>query len=157
MAATARSQTLLRSGVGVAAVGVAALLVVAFVDLGTADQIASVTGVVLAVAGLGLSLWAQFGQSGRAAPVEASGTRSVAAGGSIGTVVTGDGVRTPPTSSTPQTPPTPPASQTVPAQPAPPAPPTGGGPGPASGPVTASGDRSVAAGGDIGSASTGDA
>ncbi|MFC9342706.1 hypothetical protein ACFT0G_26800 [Streptomyces sp. NPDC057020] len=154
MAATARSQTLLRSGVGVAAVGVAALLVVAFVDLGTADQIASVTGVVLAVAGLGLSLWAQFGQGGRAAPVEASGTRSVAAGGSIGTVVTGDGVRTPPTSSTPQTPP---ASQTLPAQPAPTAPPTGGGPGPASGPVTASGERSVAAGGDIGSASTGDA
>ena len=43
---------LLRIGVGVAAVGVVALLVVAFVDLGKADQIASVTGVVLAVVGL---------------------------------------------------------------------------------------------------------
>ncbi|MGW1926536.1 hypothetical protein ACWCQ0_47065, partial [Streptomyces massasporeus] len=130
-----------------AAVGVVALLVVAFVDLGKADQIASVTGVVLAVAGLGLSLWAQFGHGGRAAPVEASGPRSVAAGGSIGTVVTGDGVRTPPT---------PPAPQTPPAPPTPPAGSAAAGTT-AGGPVTASGERSVAAGGDIGSVSTGDA
>ncbi|WP_329280296.1 hypothetical protein [Streptomyces sp. NBC_00691] len=134
MAATAPSKALLRSGIGVAAAGVLALLVVAFVDLGTADQIASVTGVVLALAGLGLSLWAQFGRGG-AAPVEASGTRSVAAGGSIGVVVTGDGTRTPA---------------------APPAAPPAGGTTP-TGPVTASGERSVAAGGDIGSVSTGDA
>ncbi|MFD8640905.1 hypothetical protein ACFV14_11415 [Streptomyces zaomyceticus] len=137
MAATARSQALLRSGVGVAAVGVVALLVAAFVDLGKADRIAGVTGAVLAVAGLGLSLRARFGHGGRAAPVEASGTRSVAAGGNAGTVVTGDGVRT---------------------SSAPPGPPTGdpAATRPASGPVTASGERSVAAGGDIGSASTGD-
>ncbi|MEV6248251.1 hypothetical protein AB0M38_18930 [Streptomyces sp. NPDC051742] len=137
MAATASSKVLLRSGIGIAGAGVVALLAVAVVDLGKADQIASVTGAVLAVAGLGLSLWAQFGRGGRATPVEASGTRSVAAGGGIGAVVTGDGVQAPP------------------AMPVPPAMPTGGPA--ATGPVTASGERSVAAGGDIGSASTGDA
>ena len=137
MAATTPSKALLWSGVGVAGAGVVALLLVALVDLGKADQIASVAGVVLALAGLGLSLWAQFGGRGPApveAAVEASGARSVAAGGSIGVVVTGDGVQAPAT---------------------PPAMPAGGST--ASGPVTASGDRSVAAGGDIGSVSTGDA
>ncbi|MFI9211065.1 hypothetical protein ACIGW7_23475 [Streptomyces sp. NPDC053253] len=133
MAATTPSSALLWGGVGVAGVGVVALLVVAFVDLGTADQIASVAGAVLALVGIGLSLWALFGSRGQAA-VEASGARSVAAGGSIGVVVTGDGVQAPAT---------------------PPAMPAGGST--ASGPVTASGDRSVAAGGDIGSVSTGDA
>ncbi|MET9723657.1 hypothetical protein [Streptomyces zaomyceticus] len=140
-AATAPSKALLRSGIGVATAGVLALLVVALVDLGTADQIASVTGVVLALAGLGLSLWAQFGRGG-AARVEASGARSVAAGGSVGVVVTGDGTRTPAAP-----PAAPPAS--------PPAAPTGGTA--PTGPVTASGERSVAAGGDIGSVTTGDA
>ncbi|AJF65920.1 hypothetical protein [Streptomyces vietnamensis] len=132
MAATTPSKPLLWSGIGVAAVGVAALLIVAFTDLGKADQIASVAGVVLAAVGLGLSLWAQFGRSEGA--VEASGSRAVAAGGSIGAVVTGDGTQAPA---------------------APPAMPSGGTP--ATGPVTASGERSVAAGGDIGSVSTGDA
>ncbi|MGW0118999.1 hypothetical protein [Streptomyces sp. NPDC003327] len=132
MAATP-STSLLWSGVCVAAVGVAALVAVAVADLGTADQIASVVGAVLAAAGLGLSLWAQFGRSGGA--VEASGARSVAAGGSIGAAATGDGAQAPA---------------------APPAVPSSGGSG-ASGPVTASGERSVAAGGDIGSVSTGDA
>ncbi|MFF0477884.1 hypothetical protein [Streptomyces sp. NPDC004284] len=132
MAASTPSKPLLWSGIGVATVGVTALLVVAFTDLGKADQIASVAGFILAVVGLGLSLWAQFGRSGSG--VEASGPRSVAAGGNIGVAVTGDGVQAPP---------------------APPAMP-GSGP-PAAGPVTASGERSVAAGGDIGSVSTGDA
>lgn len=140
MAATAPSKALLRSGIGVATAGVLALLVVAFVDLGTADQIASVTGVVLALAGLGLSLWAQFGRGG-AAPVEASGARSVAAGGNIGAIVTGDGARPP--AAPPAVPPASPPAPT-------------GGTAPA-GPVTASGERSVAAGGDIGSVTTGDA
>ncbi|MFE9737399.1 hypothetical protein [Streptomyces sp. NPDC006477] len=135
MAATP-SKALLLSGVGVAAAGVVALLTVAFTDLGRADQIASVGGVVLALAGLGLSLWAQFGSRGAAAPVVASGPRSVAAGGSVGVAVTGDGPRTP-------------AAQA--------APPALAGGTASSGPVTASGERSVAAGGDIGSVSTGDA
>ncbi|MFH9723762.1 hypothetical protein ACH4M4_12470 [Streptomyces sp. NPDC017254] len=150
MAATAPSKALLRSGIGVATAGVVALLVVAFVDLGTADQIASVTGVVLALAGLGLSLWAQFGR-GTAASVEASGARSVAAGGSIGAVVTGDGARTPapPAAAPPASPPT---GGTAPSSGAAPS----GGTAP-TGPVTASGERSVAAGGDIGSVTTGDA
>lgn len=73
------SKTLLWSGIGVAGAGLIALLLVAFTDLGKADQIASVVGAVLAAVGLGLSLWAQFGRGGQAAPVEASGTRSVAA------------------------------------------------------------------------------
>ncbi|MFB7590423.1 hypothetical protein [Streptomyces sp. NPDC056169] len=138
MAATTPSKALLWSGVGVSGVGVVALLLVAVADLGKADQIASVAGAVLALVGIGLSLWAQFGNRGQApveGAVEASGARSVAAGGSVGAVVTGDGVQAPA---------------------APPAMPAGGGPT-VSGPVTASGDRSVAAGGDIGSVSTGDA
>ncbi|MFF7775910.1 hypothetical protein ACFZCG_15950 [Streptomyces tanashiensis] len=144
MAANTPSKALLWSGIGVAALGVAALVAVAVADLGKADQIASVVGAVLAAAGLGLSLRAQFGQrSGGAVEatgarpgvaVEATGARSVAAGGNIGTVVTGDRAQ-------------------VPA--APPAMPSGGTT--ATGPVTASGERSVAAGGDIGSVSTGDA
>ncbi|MFF6840878.1 hypothetical protein ACFY8X_19090 [Streptomyces tanashiensis] len=144
MAANTPSKALLWSGIGVAALGVVGLVAVAVADLGKADQVASVVGAVLAAVGLGLSLWAQFGQrSGGAveptqAPpvvaVEATGARSVAVGGSVGTVVTGDRAQ-------------------VPA--APPAMPSGGTT--ATGPVTASGERSVAAGGDIGSVSTGDA
>ncbi|MDV5146689.1 hypothetical protein R1T08_21485 [Streptomyces sp. SBC-4] len=137
MAATTPSKTLLRGGIGIAGTGVGALLAVAVSDLGKADQIASVTGAVLALAGLGLALWAQFGSRGQAAPAVASGARSVAAGGSVGVAVTGDGV---------QTPPAPSASPAMPAAGS-----------TATGPVTASGDRSVAAGGDIGSVSTGDA
>ncbi|MFE7511743.1 hypothetical protein [Streptomyces sp. NPDC057540] len=133
-ATTTSSKALLWTGVGVAAVGVVALLFVAFTDLGRADQMASVAGAVLAAAGLGLSLWAQFvPRSGRA--VDAAGARSVAAGGGIAVAVTGDRAQAPA---------------------APPAMPAAGGTVP-TGPVTASGERSVAAGGDIGSVSTGDA
>ncbi|MGV9690256.1 hypothetical protein ACWDUX_14195 [Streptomyces sp. NPDC003444] len=132
MTANTPSKTLLRIGIVLGAAGIAGLLAVAFTDLGKADQIASVSGAVLTLAGLGLSLWAQFGSRGEAA-VEASGTRSVAAGGNIGAAVTGDGA------TAPVAPSTMPGGTTAP------------------GPVTASGERSVAAGGDIGSATTGDA
>ncbi|MCX4981791.1 hypothetical protein [Streptomyces sp. NBC_00572] len=149
-----RSKAWLWSGVVVGVVGIGALIAVAAADLGKADQIASVVGVVLAAAGLGLSLWGQFGGGGVATPapaapapavpapaapeVTASGAGAVAAGGNIGSVATGRG-----TSPAPAPTPTAPAS-VVPAPAAP-------------GSVTASGDRSVAAGGDIGSVSTGDA
>lgn len=119
---------MLWTGVGVGVAGVAALVIVAVADLGKADQIASVVGAVLAAAGLGLSLWARTGGG-----VSASGERSVAAGGNIGAVATGNGAQAP-------------AQPTMP-----------GSSTPSAGPVTASGDRSVAAGGDIGSVSTGDA
>ncbi|MCX2182195.1 hypothetical protein KV205_16895 [Streptomyces sp. SKN60] len=137
-----RSKALWWAGIGIGVIGVAALVAVAVADLGKADQIASVAGAVLAAAGLGLSLWSlRGGGSGGAAAtgVTAAGERSVAAGGNIGAVATGDGATAGPA-------PTPPASGGTPA------------PGnPVAGPVTASGDRSVAAGGDIGSVSTGDA
>ncbi|MFB7515392.1 hypothetical protein [Streptomyces sp. NPDC056144] len=129
------SKALLWSGVGVGLVGVAALVAVAVTDLGKADQIASVVGAVLAAAGLGVSLWALRSGGGGGGGVTASGERAVAAGGSIGVVVTGDRAQAPA---------------------APPAMPSSGGAA-RPGPVTASGDRSVAAGGDIGSVSTGDA
>ncbi|WP_254705455.1 hypothetical protein [Streptomyces vilmorinianum] len=133
MTGQGRAKALLWTGVGVGAVGVVALVVVAVADLGKADQIASVVGAVLAAAGLGLSLWSRGGGG-----VSASGERSVAAGGNIGSVATGNGAQAGP-------------APTMPA---------GGTPAAgtlAAGPVTASGDRSVAAGGDIGSVSTGDA
>ncbi|MEV6329541.1 hypothetical protein [Streptomyces sp. NPDC051909] len=135
-----RSKALWWAGIGIGVLGVAALVAVAVADLGKADQIASVAGAVLAAAGLGLSLWSLRGGGAGAAGVTAAGDRSVAAGGNIGAVATGDGATAGPA-------------------------PTGGGTPapatpvarPATGPVTASGDRSVAAGGDIGSVSTGDA
>ncbi|MCZ0980188.1 tetratricopeptide repeat protein [Streptomyces diastatochromogenes] len=157
MAATTPSKPLLWSGIGVAAVGVAALLVVAFTDLGKADQIASVAGFVLAVVGLGLSLWAQFGRSGGA--VEATGTRSVAAGGNIGVVVTGDGAGTPPA------PPGMPSGGTPPPAPSPPPVSVPSPPAGTSGACRRAtrergrigvGERSVAVGGDIGWVHTGD-
>ncbi|MEU7070806.1 hypothetical protein AB0B30_07835 [Streptomyces narbonensis] len=143
------SKAWLRTGAGLGVVGIGALGAVAFVDLGKADQLASVVGAVLAAVGLGLSLWAQFGGGNVPAPtppaptppaptppapvVTASGAGSVAAGGNIGSVAPG-------------------GSGTVPAPT-----PTTPAPAPAPGSVTASGDRSVAAGGDIGSVSTGGA
>ncbi|MGW2015534.1 hypothetical protein [Streptomyces sp. NPDC001927] len=140
MATRVNSKALLWTGVGVGVVGIDALIAVALADLGKADQIASVTGAVLAVVGIGLTLWGQFGRGTAAPPnVTASGAGSVAAGGNIGSVATGSG--------------TTPAPVPVPA----PAPAPNPTPPPARGPVTASGDRSVAAGGDIGSVSTGDA
>ncbi|MEU1865664.1 hypothetical protein [Streptomyces gardneri] len=139
-----RSKAVLWSGAGIGVVGIGALIAVAVTDLGKADQLASVVGAVLAAAGLGLTLWGQFGNGGVTTPaptapaVTASGAGSVAAGGNIGSVVTGG------SGTSPAPAPAPAAPAPAPARPAP-------------GSVTASGDRSVAAGGDIGSVSTGDA
>ncbi|MER6679348.1 hypothetical protein [Streptomyces olivaceoviridis] len=121
------------TGVALCTVGAITLAFGAFVDLGKADQAASVTGGVVALVGLALGLVHQLGGSAPArTDVTASGAGSISAGGNIGSAATGG----------PQ-PPAPPAS---------PAPTTGA---PAPGSVTASGHGSIAAGGDIGSASTG--
>ncbi|MGW5467355.1 hypothetical protein [Streptomyces chartreusis] len=103
-------------------------------NVDAADPWASVAGGAAGLIGLAVTLYALLGPDrAQAAGVTASGARSVAAGGGIGSVATGDGATAGP-------PPTMPASPSR----------------PASGPVTASGERSVAAGGDIGSVSTGD-
>lgn len=131
-------KTVLWTGIGLCAAGAVGLVVGGLLDVDAADPWASVAGGAAALIGLALTLYVLVTQSSApAAPassVTASGERSVAAGGNIGSVATGDG-------STATAPP-------VPTTPAPP-PPTGGT-------VTASGERSVAAGGDIGNASTGD-
>jgi hypothetical protein len=133
-------KALLWTGVGLCVAGAVTLVVVAVVDVGKADQTASVIGGIVGLAGLALALYAQFGTAPAAAAqgVAAAGERSIAAGGNIGSASTGDAAT--------------PAPAPSPAPPALPAPGTlrpGG--------VQASGDRSIAAGGDIGSASTGDA
>ncbi|MFC8368251.1 hypothetical protein ACFUIT_09655 [Streptomyces sp. NPDC057239] len=136
------------AGLAICGSGVVALIGFAFVDLGKADQIASVAGGCVGFAGLALAAIAQFGPSTTpAAPpstppapaagsrnVEASGEGAIATGGNIGTASTGG--RTPPS-----------APPSLPSPSPSPAPPSGG--------VTASGKGSIAAGGDIGSASTG--
>lgn len=119
--------------------GAVGLAVGGVLDVDAADPWASVAGGAAGLLGLAVTLYALVGPAPAPAPaptasVTASGTRSVAAGGSIGAVSTGDGAST-------ALPPTMPASP----------------PRSANGPVTASGERSVAAGGDIGSVSTGDA
>ncbi|MYS91113.1 hypothetical protein SCNRRL3882_3659 [Streptomyces chartreusis NRRL 3882] len=127
------------TGIGLCAAGAAGLVVGAVLDVEAADPWASVAGGVAALIGLALAVYAGFqGQDGTSGgtTVNASGTRSVAAGGNIGTVSTGDGPGAP--------------ASAPPANPSPaPAPPQPRN-------VTASGERSIAAGGDIGSASTGD-
>ncbi|MEU9701454.1 hypothetical protein [Streptomyces sp. NPDC047981] len=159
MATRVNSKALLWTGVGVGVAGIGALVAVALTDLGKADQIASVSGVVLAVVGIGLTLWGQFGRGAGPQPpapapapapapsVTASGAGSVAAGGNIGSVATGSGT-TPAPAAAPSPAPSPASAPAPNPSPTPP---------PAQGSVTASGDRSVAAGGDIGSVSTGDA
>ncbi|GAQ67728.1 hypothetical protein SsS58_08184 [Streptomyces scabiei] len=129
------------AGLAIAGVGVVTLVGFAFVDLGSADQIASVAGGSAGVIGLVLAAIVQFGGSSTppAPPtptpsrnVDASGVGAIAAGGSIGTVSTGASSVTPP------------APASVPSASA----------APADG-VTASGHGAIAAGGNIGSASTG--
>jgi hypothetical protein len=139
------------AGIGVCGAGVATLVGFAFVDLGTADQIASVAGGSVGLFGFVLAVVAQFGGSSAPsarptgpaghAQVTASGAGAIAAGGSIGAASTGGAPVPAPASPAPASP--------APASPAPvsPAPPAGG--------VTASGTGSIAAGGDIGTASTG--
>lgn len=118
---------------GAAAVGLG--VVAALADLDTAGQVASVAGSVASLVGVALSCYALVRPSaagGHGAAVTVSGARSVAAGGSIGRVVTGDRV-------------------TLTAPPA--APPTAAG---TSGSAQAMGDRGVAAAGGVGEAFTGD-
>ncbi len=85
------------TGIGLCAAGALGLVVGAVLDVEAADPWASVAGGVAALIGLALAVYAGFqgsagpsGTSGGTA-VNASGTRSVAAGGNIGTVSTGDG------------------------------------------------------------------
>ncbi|RZU30202.1 hypothetical protein EV284_5159 [Streptomyces sp. BK022] len=122
----------------------ATLIGFAFVDLGTADQVASVGGGAVGLIGFALAVIAQFGgasaspttpsnPSASARDVHASGERTIAAGGNIGVASTGGAAS--------------------PGSPLPPRAPASGAP--ATGSVTASGTGSIAAGGDIGSASTG--
>ncbi|MFD8464145.1 hypothetical protein [Streptomyces cyaneofuscatus] len=137
------------------AVGLGALAVAG--DLDRADKAASLVGAVIGLAGLVVSLYALHRSpapgpvppppspgpapgpaAGTGSATVAEGVRSVAAGGSIGRAVTGDGV-----------------SLTGPAPVLPPS--SGGGSGGgAAGSARATGERSVAAGGDIGEAITGD-
>ncbi|MEU7662242.1 hypothetical protein [Streptomyces lincolnensis] len=128
-----RSRALVWTGVGLCVAGAVGLVVGGLLDVDAADPWASVAGGTAGLLGLALTVYALFAPAPTAA-VTASGTRSVAAGGGIGSAVTGDGASLAPPATMPTS--TPP---------------------PASGPVTASGERSVAAGGDIGAVSTGDA
>lgn len=117
---------------GLAAVGLGVVAVLA--DLDTAGQVASVAGSLSSLVGVALSCYALVRPSavgGHGAAVTAAGARSVAAGGSIGRVVTGDRV-------------------TLTAPPA--APPAAG----TSSSAQAMGDRGVAAAGRVGEAFTGD-
>ncbi|MFE0101271.1 hypothetical protein [Streptomyces sp. NPDC059009] len=151
------ASTLTWTGIAACALGSAGLVTVAFVDLGSADQLASVGGGVLALLGFAVALWSR--RTGTAPEpdgtppptVTASGERSVAAGGSIGSVATGDGAAASPPAPAPA-----PAPAPTPAPAPAPAPAPGPAPGTPPPTVTASGNRSVAAGGSVGSASTGD-
>ncbi|MDQ1047322.1 hypothetical protein [Streptomyces sp. V4I2] len=133
---TGRSKVLMWTGIGLCVAGAAGLVAGGVLDVDAADPWASVAGGAAGLVGLALTIYAVFsgGSGSPHASVTVSGARSVAAGGSIGAVATGDGVQAV-------------APTAVPGS----APPAGGRP------VTASGERSVAAGGDIGSVSTGDA
>ncbi|MDX3153022.1 hypothetical protein PV413_37040, partial [Streptomyces scabiei] len=93
------------AGLAIAGVGVVTLVGFAFVDLGSADQIASVAGGSAGVIGLVLAAIVQFGGSSTppAPPtptpsrnVDASGVGAIAAGGNIGTVSTGPSSVAPP-------------------------------------------------------------
>ncbi|CAD5963271.1 MULTISPECIES: hypothetical protein [unclassified Streptomyces] len=135
------------------AAGLGALAVAGGLD--RADKVASIVGAVIGLAGLVVSLYALHRSpapgpvppapgpaAGTGSATVAEGVRSVAAGGSIGRAVTGDGV-----------------SLTGPAPVLPPSSGSGsgsGGGGGAAGSARATGERSVAAGGDIGEAVTGD-
>ncbi|GAA4062961.1 hypothetical protein [Streptomyces shaanxiensis] len=142
-----RSTALVWTGIGLCVAGAAGLVTGGVLDVDAADPWASVAGGAGGLLGLAVTLYALLGPTPTPTPaatstdaVTASGARSVAAGGNIGSVTTGDGASAvlPPTVVPPSTPPASPSRS-------------------ASGPVTASGERSVAAGGDIGAVSTGDA
>ncbi|WP_405412501.1 hypothetical protein [Streptomyces decoyicus] len=111
------------------------------VNLDTADRAASVIGAIVGLAGLVVSLFGLH-RTEAGSPVEAGGARSVAAGRNIALAVTGDrrrGAR-------------PLGPTAVPASPVP----SGDAGGEPAGPVRSPGERSIAAGGNIGVADTGD-
>ncbi|MEV5314492.1 hypothetical protein [Streptomyces sp. NPDC052610] len=139
---TAQAKALMWTGIGLCVLGAVGLVVGAVVDVEGADPWASVAGGVAGLLGLAVTVFALVrGTSASGADVTASGARSVAAGRDIGFVSTGDNNTLNPA-----------------AAPAPPAPPAPAGPvdEPQVRNVTASGDRSIAAGRDIGQANTGD-
>ncbi|QKW53004.1 hypothetical protein [Streptomyces buecherae] len=147
------------TGAALLAVGLVALVVIA--DLDTAGQVAGIVGTIAGLAGLGVSVYALWRPAAPAPPgppappapaspaITASGHRSVAIGGGVsGTVSTGDGPT--PAPAHPQSGAAPLALPTVSPAPAAPTRP----------PATAhaSGERSVAIGGNVsGIVSTGDA
>ncbi|MFF2041026.1 hypothetical protein ACFVVX_11400 [Kitasatospora sp. NPDC058170] len=109
-----------------------------WVDLDTADRTASVIGAVGGVVGLAIAAYALARPAGGGSSVKASGRNSVAVGGSIQRVVTGNNNRF-----------------TSPPAPAPAAP-AGPAAAPVAGSVEASGEGAIAAGGSITEAVTGD-
>ncbi|MFE6779004.1 hypothetical protein [Streptomyces sp. NPDC057702] len=142
------------------ALGLVVLVVVA--DLDTAGQVAGIVGTIAGLAALGVSVYALRQPPPAPAPapagptVTAGGPRSVATGGAVaGTVSTGDGPA--PASPAPRPPGAHPTGPT-PAGPTPPAPaPSGAPPAVPGGATHATGERSVAVGGDLtGTVSTGD-
>ncbi|MFE9474429.1 hypothetical protein ACFYOR_25830 [Streptomyces griseofuscus] len=88
MITTRRGQVALWLGAALTAVTTVGLAAVAILaDLDTADRVASLTGSVLAAAGLAFSVYTLFASPGS---VPVNGARSVQAGSSVGRAVTGD-------------------------------------------------------------------
>ncbi|MEU6848038.1 hypothetical protein ABZ930_39910 [Streptomyces sp. NPDC046716] len=88
---TGRAKVLMWSGIGLCAAGAVGLLVGGVRDVDAVDPWASVMGGAAGLIGLALTVYALFGPSAARGPsVTASGARSVAAGGSIGSASTGD-------------------------------------------------------------------
>ncbi|QCB22281.1 hypothetical protein E5N77_10970 [Streptomyces sp. SS52] len=108
--------------------GLASVAIMA--DLDTADRVASLTGAVLAAAGLALAVYTLFTNPNS---MLTTGARSVQAGSSIGRAVTGDNNRL--RGSAPE---------------------VGIIGGPTAGALPTAGERGVSAGGGIGEAVTGD-
>ncbi|GHI07971.1 hypothetical protein AQI88_40275 [Streptomyces cellostaticus] len=140
---TGRLRALAWSGVVAGAAVAAGLIAVAvFGDLNTAGQLAGIAGAIISLLGLGASMYALVSypptQTDARSMTRATGSRSVAAGGSIGSAVTGDQAHGAL------------AGAGAAPLPQPPSPTSSGRT------VQASGHRAVAAGGDIGNAITGD-
>ncbi|GAA2225805.1 hypothetical protein GCM10010104_17260 [Streptomyces indiaensis] len=138
---TGRLRALAWSGVIAGAAVAAGLITVAVLgDLNTAGQLAGIAGAIISLLGLGASVYALVSypptQTDARSVTRATGSRSVAAGGSISNAVTGDQAHGTLAGAAPlPQPPSPTASGRT---------------------VKASGDRAVAAGSGIGNAITGD-
>lgn len=85
-----RSKTLVWTGIGLCVAGAVGLVVGGVLDVDAADPWGSVAGGAAGLIGLAVTLYAFLGPAPTAAAVTASGTRSVAVGGGIGAVSTGD-------------------------------------------------------------------